>query len=550
VNDHIDGAKIHRMVDRAYDPKDHEIFYHYCSNETLRLICENKTLRFSDVNMLGMKLSSRNPRSLCRFKPERQMVGFSMIVARTATVVVFCGSLAGNVLAADWTIAGTILLPTGIVADGALAVSGQKIEAAGPAASIPSTASAIKVPGIILPGFIDLHNHLTWNILPRWLPGRKFANRYEWQDLAEYDRLLVAPHNVAMESAACESAIYAEIKALAGGATTVVGSLLPTPDNPQNADCAQGLTRNLDIASGLPFTAPDPADKCEKGATTSQKILDVADNEVFPMELKHERMDFLLCELGTGNLRSLIIHLSEGSATDSSAHREFTMLSKAGLLVPGLVIVHGTALREQDFHEMKKGNVGLVWSPRSNDELYGSTTNIAAARLASVPVAIAPDWSPSGSAGMLQEIGYVARRYPAIDSGQLIAMATSVPAQIARVDAHIGALTAGKMADFVVIDAKVNPAAARPLDPVVKVTPANIMLVVVGGQPLYGDPSLLAQLLPGATLEPMTVCGTQKKLYLGQSHAAARGQRLAEIEHALKSALAKAGSHLAEIECE
>jgi hypothetical protein len=106
------------------------------------------------------------------------------------------------------------------------------------------------------------------------------------------------------------------------------------------------------------------------------------------------------------------------------------------------------------------------------------------------------------------------------------------------------------MADFVVIDAKVNPAAARPLDPVVKVTPANIMLVVVGGQPLYGDPSLLAQLLPGATLESMTVCGTQKKLYLGQSHAAARGQRLADIEHALKSALAKAGSHLAEIECE
>jgi hypothetical protein len=31
------------MVDRAYDPKDHEILYHYCSNETLRLICENKT---------------------------------------------------------------------------------------------------------------------------------------------------------------------------------------------------------------------------------------------------------------------------------------------------------------------------------------------------------------------------------------------------------------------------------------------------------------------------------------------------------------------------
>jgi hypothetical protein len=106
------------------------------------------------------------------------------------------------------------------------------------------------------------------------------------------------------------------------------------------------------------------------------------------------------------------------------------------------------------------------------------------------------------------------------------------------------------MADFVVVDAKVDPAAARPLDPVVKATPANIMLVVVGGQPLYGDPSLLAQLMPGATLEQMTVCGTQKKLYLGQSGAAAHGQRLADIENALKSALAKAGSNLPAIECE
>ena len=37
---------------------------------------------------------------------------------------------------------------------------------------------------------------------------------------------------------------------------------------------------------------------------------------------------------------------------------------------------------------MAKAGVGLVWSPRSNDELYGSTTNIAAAQQAMVPIAI------------------------------------------------------------------------------------------------------------------------------------------------------------------
>jgi 5-methylthioadenosine/S-adenosylhomocysteine deaminase len=459
--------------------------------------------------------------------------------------------LVSGAQAADWTIVGTILTPSGIITDSALSISNGAITAVGPSASLPNASSAIKVPGIILPGFIDLHNHLTWNVLPRWVPSRKFNNRYEWQDTAEYDRVLVEPHNSVLNAAACESEIYAEIKALAGGATSVVGSLLPTKDHPDNTACAAGLARNLDLASGLPFTPPDKDDACEKKAGTFQPLLDVVDNEVFPLELTHPRFDFLLCELGTGTLRSLIIHLSEGANTDSSAHREFTMLDRAGLLQPGLVIIHGTAIRDQDFADMAKGKVGLVWSPRSNDELYGSTTNIAAALVASIPVAIAPDWSPSGSAGMLQEVGYAARRYPAITSADLIAMATSTPAKIARLDAQIGALTPGKLADFIVINATVDPKAPRPLDPVVNATAANIVLVVVGGQPLYGDPSLLAQLLPfGAKLDQMTVCGAKKAIYLGQSDAAARNESFADITNLLKAALANAGSSLPEIECD
>lgn len=35
--------------------------------------------------------------------------------------------------------------------------------------------SPVKVPWIILPGFIDLHDHLTWNIQPRWLTGRSLT---------------------------------------------------------------------------------------------------------------------------------------------------------------------------------------------------------------------------------------------------------------------------------------------------------------------------------------------------------------------------------------
>jgi 5-methylthioadenosine/S-adenosylhomocysteine deaminase len=476
------------------------------------------------------------------------MNGLASIGARVAAGLIALGACVDRAAADDWTIAGTLLTPSGIIADGSVTISGQKIVAVGANSTLPSGATAIKVPGIILPGFIDLHNHLTWNILPRWLPGRTFADRYEWQDTAEYDRFLVTPHNLALNAAACESEIYAEIKALAGGATSVVGSLLPI-GHPENAKCSKGLARNLDLASGLPFTPPAASDPCNKG-TGSDAPLDVVDYEVFPLELPHARLDYLLCELGTGNLRSLIVHLSEGNPRDSSAHREFTMFSKSGSLPPGLVFVHGTALRSEDFAKMTDGtSVGLVWSPRSNDELYGSTTNVAAARLANVTVAIAPDWSPSGSAGVLQEISYAARHH-FIASEKLIEMATTSPAKMSRLDAYIGSLEAGKYADFVVVDAKIDPNAKKPLDPIVKATPADIKLVVVGGQAVYGDPALLAQLLPpGTKLDALTVCGSPKAVYLGQSGAIDLGKSLSDIQATLNAALAKAGSGIPDIEC-
>ena len=361
-------------------------------------------------------------------------------------------------------------------------------------------------------------------------------------------------------AAACETEIYAELKAIAGGATSVIGGLLKDPQHPDNAKCVSGLARNLDTDSGLPFTPPADTE-CPTEATVDRTLLDVVQNEIFPLELMHGRMDFLLCELGTGTLRAMVVHLSEGATTDSAAHREYNMLSKQVLLQKdgktavardGLIFIHGSALRDVDFVGMKNSKVGLVWSPRSNDELYGSTANIAAARHVDVDIAIAPDWSPSGSAGMLQEMGYAARRYPSVSSSDLVAMASSVPAKMARISDHIGSLARDKLADFVVLNVPVDPAKPNPLDPIVKsATPADVALVVVDGQPLYGDPQLLVQVLPAGTkTDRLIVCNAEKAVYLGPTEAANRGWTIAEIKKRLSAALAKAGATLPEIECD
>ncbi len=57
---------------------------------------------------------------------------------------------------------------------------------------------------------------------------------------------------------------------------------------------------------------------------------------------------------------------------------------------------------------MAAHGVNLIWSPRSNLELYGSTADVAAAKAAHVKIALAPDWSPTGSDGLLAELNYAA----------------------------------------------------------------------------------------------------------------------------------------------
>jgi 5-methylthioadenosine/S-adenosylhomocysteine deaminase len=245
----------------------------------------------------------------------------------------------------DLSIEATMLTLAGILVDGTLSVSADgKIASVGPTAPNQGVIAPIKVSGVVLPAFIDLHDHLTWNVQPRWLPSRKFSNRYEWQDAAKHDCVLSNPHYAAMNTVSCEAEI--EIKALARGATSVLGGLLRSdtyPDNQAGAKSGYGLR--------FPTNRLRTADVRQLKIETDRRLLDVVDNEIFPLELTHDRFDYLLCALGNKTLRGLVVHLSEGASVDSAAHREYSMLSKEVLLGgkdgkkpvvrEGLAIVHG-----------------------------------------------------------------------------------------------------------------------------------------------------------------------------------------------------------------
>jgi len=391
------------------------------------------------------------------------------------------------VLALTYVLRGTLVTPDEVIENGLLVVSEGRISEVGANASVPEGVEVIDTGGFIYPGLIDLHNHLTWNAHPRWSPPQLFRNRYEWQATDSYSIWLSSPQSKRVRALVdCELEKFAEVKALAWGATTVTGS---------SPKCFKGLARNTDVGKDF---EQDPIPY-----------------EIFPLEMPPDRETRLRDTIGAG--KAVIVHLAEGA--DPSAARELRQARAHQFLKPGLIAIHAVPLLERDFADLKAGGVSVVWSPRSNIELYGRTVDVAAAKRQQVDMAIAPDWSPSGSAGMIAELRYAALLSdaqfpsPVFTYAELVKMATSNPARMARLDGKVGKLAKGLYADFVIVRASRRD----PYDALIHAAMADMLLVAVGGEPLFGDATLMMKVSPAAKPEAITVCGAAKAVDMSNS---------------------------------
>ena len=428
----------------------------------------------------------------------------------------------------SYAIVGTLFTGTDIIHDGTMYVVDGKIKDIGHNIRVPSGTQEIRVDGVVFPGFIDLHNHVVWNVFPRWKPVNPVGDRYEWQAMDEYLRRLEKPEGELIAAGSgCDMERYGEIKELFGGATSVVGSFSPTPSDPHRNDCVKGLARNLDTFSAL-YT----------DGVNAEPLL----NEIFPLEIDWQRATTIRNGLASGVLKAVIFHLAEGK--DASARREFRMFKARGFLRPGASIVHGAALQEADFREMAANGVGLVWSPRSNMELYDQTADVVSAKAAGVTIALAPDWSPTGSSGILEELRTASRwnrdHGKPFSDRDLLQMITTNPARLAGVSDRIGSLAVGMEADFVILPRKKD---SSPLEAATDNDAAGIMLVAISGRPLLGDATYLGR-FSGGTLELIKVCGREKAFRLSGDMA---GDTLGALQHRLAMALKSVGSSLASL---
>jgi 5-methylthioadenosine/S-adenosylhomocysteine deaminase len=432
-------------------------------------------------------------------------------------------------------IRGNIATPDGVIANGWLDIQDGRI--AGILTARPDDVPgvpAVETSDFIFPGFIDLHNHPSFNVFPRWTPPHKFPNRYAWRSWDVYkheleDRFAAIS---AGGSSFCDIDEYVEIKALIGGTTSMIGfsghgAAKPLPD------CIKGLVRNLDAYSG--FYSPD------QGHERIVNSIGITPLDMTALEAEHVRL-----QIAAGNIDLLAIHIAEGVPTDDESAHELDRLEAAGLLSSHTTLIHSVGLSPAQLARVHRAGSSIVWSPRSNFELYGATANIDAAFREGVTIALAPDWSPTGSDNMLDEVKYASavsreKLEGLVSNRQLIEMASEIPARIAHIDGKVGTLAPGMLADFFLVH---GIASTNPYDSLVAGNVTDVDLVVIGGVPMYGDAKLLEKL--AVKTEPVTVCNSSRAL---NADALPAGS-FAQVESRLSARMQAAGTKLAPLgEC-
>jgi 5-methylthioadenosine/S-adenosylhomocysteine deaminase len=357
----------------------------------------------------------------------------------------------------------------------------------------PAGSEAAKVidvgSSLVIPGLIDLHNHLAYNTLPLWTEPTQqtpFLHHNSWTRADSYASSTTWPAYALITACPQELLAYVEAKAIVGGTTSIQGS--PPKNRPRDG----WLVRNIE-------------DETFGSGNTNLIYASVLTAKPAALAERANKM-----RAGS----AFIYHCSEGQRGTIVA-REFSDAEAAGCLQPRFIAVHANAVDPAVFARWQSPGA-IAWSPFSNLWLYGQTTDVRAARAQGISVCLGSDWAPSGTKNVLGELK--SARLTADHLGwslsdqDLVMMATCLPGDIlARAwGRQIGRLQPGAQADLVVVNAK-RGASAFPT--IVKATEDDIDLVVISGQRRYGTPDLMSG---ASTTTGLTVAGRRMHISLSQ----------------------------------
>jgi 5-methylthioadenosine/S-adenosylhomocysteine deaminase len=413
-----------------------------------------------------------------------------------------------------------------IISDGVIYIAdGVIADITTPTAPVPAAfkdAPRISTHGTIYPGLIELHNHLSYNILPLWKVSGTYTNNSQWRNAEDKRKLISGPMSLLNNAGGYLGAIvrYVETKCLVAGVTT-----------------SQGLT--LIGAGGIPKKYRGIVRNCEEPddpnlPEAAHRIDNIDTGTVIkPKDFKQKLTDLKGCYL---------LHLSEG--IDEASHKHFCALQidhENWAITPALVGIHSAGLHPEDFSILQANGGSMVWSPLSNMMLYGETAYVDAAKANGVLIALGADWSPSGSKNLLAELK-IARLYSKLHGNlftdaELVRMVTSNPTRMLKWFNKLGSLEKGKFADLLVIRGQ----AVDSYKKLVTCSEMDVSMVVIGGVPRYGLTSIMEDLHQDGEKLTLTSHGVKREWTMnlaGAPDAAVAALTYQEAFNKLKAGLA------------
>jgi cytosine/adenosine deaminase-related metal-dependent hydrolase len=258
---------------------------------------------------------------------------------------------------------------------------------------------------LILPGLINAHDHLEFNLYPRLGHG-PYPNAGAWaRDIYRPEESpvreqLAIPKNTRL--------LWGGLKNVLSGVTTVCHH---NPRGQAVFDCnfPVRVVKQFGWAHSLEYS-PDLVERFD--AT--------------PLDWP------------------FILHLGEG--VDRNAQREIFRLDGLGALDQRTILVHAVALGGRGLRLAKQRGAALIWCPSSNLFLLGRTLNGALS--CGIPVALGSDSAVTAKGDLLDELR-VARRY--VPASRLYGMVTEDAARILRLPHGFGAIVPGGPADLIAI---------------------------------------------------------------------------------------------------
>lgn len=287
---------------------------------------------------------------------------------------------------------------------------------------------------LALPGLINSHDHLGFNLFPP-LGDPPYASVYEWaKDVYQPARAEIRD---VLRIDAYDRLMWGGFKNLVSGVTTVVHHD-PLPRRPHRQRLPTNVLRRYGWAHSLGYG-----------------------HDIVKAHRRTRRKPFIL-------------HAAEG--TDQGASQEIDRLENLGVLGPRTVLVHGIGITSKQQQLLVRRHTAIVWCPRSNLRLYETTCRVD--RLdAAIPVSLGTDSTLTGASTLLEELR-CASDTGMVDPERLFEMVTTTAAAIFDLPEEHSTLRPGAPANLVVLATSDE----TPTRTLVESTLRDVELVVVRGR--------------------------------------------------------------------